>query len=92
MGAQNLVYLHGDVGVGGGIIVGGTVLDGDVGYGCELGHMVVNPHDGRPCGCGSSGCLEAEAGASRCARRQTGRWRRRWRESWLRQIRPLASE
>ncbi len=62
MGVQNLVYLHGDVGVGGGIIVGGTVLDGDAGYGCELGHMVVNPHGGRPCGCGSSGCLEAEAG------------------------------
>jgi predicted NBD/HSP70 family sugar kinase len=61
-GWTNLIYLHGDVGVGGGIIVGGELLDGDGGYGCELGHMVVNPHDGRPCGCGSRGCLEAEAG------------------------------
>jgi predicted NBD/HSP70 family sugar kinase len=61
-GLQNLIYLHGDVGVGGGIIVGGKLLDGDGGYGCELGHMVVNPHDGRPCGCGSRGCLEAEVG------------------------------
>ncbi|GAA4535783.1 MULTISPECIES: ROK family transcriptional regulator [Nonomuraea] len=59
---QNLIYLHGDVGVGGGIIVGGKLLDGDSGYGCELGHMVVNPYDGRPCGCGSHGCLEAEVG------------------------------
>lgn len=61
-GWANLIYLHGDVGVGGGIIVGGKLLDGDGGYGCEVGHMVVNPYDGRPCGCGSRGCLEAEAG------------------------------
>ncbi|ACZ90291.1 ROK family transcriptional regulator [Streptosporangium roseum] len=62
VGFQNLIYLHGDVGVGGGIIVGGKLLDGDSGYACELGHMVVNPHNGRPCGCGSHGCLEAEVG------------------------------
>ncbi|SCL56372.1 Sugar kinase of the NBD/HSP70 family, may contain an N-terminal HTH domain [Micromonospora eburnea] len=62
VGFQNLIYLHGDVGVGGGIIVGDKLLDGDGGYGCELGHMVVNPYDGRPCGCGSQGCLEAEVG------------------------------
>jgi predicted NBD/HSP70 family sugar kinase len=61
-GFENLIYLHGDVGVGGGIVVGGTLLDGEAGYGCELGHMVVNPYDGRPCGCGSRGCLEAEVG------------------------------
>ncbi len=61
-GIGNLIYLHGDVGVGGGIIVRGDLLDGEAGYGCELGHMLVNPHDGRPCGCGSRGCLEAEVG------------------------------
>ncbi|MFI6517800.1 ROK family protein [Spirillospora sp. NPDC050679] len=62
VGHQNLVYLHGDVGVGGGIIVGGRLLHGDGGYGAEAGHMVVNPYGGRPCGCGSRGCLEAEVG------------------------------
>ncbi|RUL92299.1 ROK family transcriptional regulator [Verrucosispora sp. FIM060022] len=62
VGLQNLIYLHGDVGVGGGIIVGGRLLGGDGGYGCEVGHMVVNPYDGRACGCGSYGCLEAEVG------------------------------
>jgi predicted NBD/HSP70 family sugar kinase len=62
IGLQNLIYLHGDVGVGGGIIVGGKQLDGDGGYGCEVGHMVINPYDGRPCGCGSRGCFEAEVG------------------------------
>lgn len=62
VGFRNLIYLHGDVGVGGGVIVGGKLLDGDGGYGSEVGHMVVNPHDGRPCLCGSAGCLEAEVG------------------------------
>lgn len=62
VGSRNLVYLHGDVGVGGGIIVGGRLLDGDEGYAAEVGHMIVNPYDGRPCMCGSRGCLEAEVG------------------------------
>ncbi|MDA0635080.1 ROK family transcriptional regulator [Nonomuraea sp. MCN248] len=58
---KDLVYLHGDVGIGGGIIAGGHLLGGHDGYGGEVGHMVVNP-GGRACGCGSHGCLEAEVG------------------------------
>ncbi|QFZ72144.1 ROK family protein [Streptomyces fagopyri] len=61
-GCQDLVYLHGDIGIGGGVITGGQLLHGDAGYGGEIGHMVVNPRSGRPCGCGGRGCLEAEAG------------------------------
>jgi predicted NBD/HSP70 family sugar kinase len=64
IGSPDLVYLHGDVGVGGGILVGGKLLGGEGGYGCEVGHMLVNPAGGRPCLCGSRGCLEAEAGES----------------------------
>ncbi|GIM88650.1 sugar kinase [Paractinoplanes toevensis] len=62
VGVDDLIYLHGDVGVGGGILVGGKLLGGESGYGCEVGHMLVNPVDGRPCLCGSRGCLEAETG------------------------------
>jgi predicted NBD/HSP70 family sugar kinase len=62
VGCPDLIYLHGDVGVGGGILVGGKLLGGESGYGCEVGHMLVNPVDGRPCLCGSRGCLEAETG------------------------------
>jgi predicted NBD/HSP70 family sugar kinase len=62
VGLSNLIYLHGDVGVGGGIIVGGSLLAGDGGYGCEVGHMMINPYDGRQCLCGSRGCFEAEVG------------------------------
>jgi predicted NBD/HSP70 family sugar kinase len=61
IGCQDLIYLHGDVGIGGGLVVGGRLLTGDGGYGGEIGHMVVNP-DGTPCACGSRGCLEAEVG------------------------------
>jgi predicted NBD/HSP70 family sugar kinase len=62
IGSPDLIYLHGDVGVGGGILVGGALLGGESGYGCEVGHMLVNPHGGRECLCGSRGCLEAETG------------------------------
>jgi predicted NBD/HSP70 family sugar kinase len=61
VGCRDLVYLHGDVGIGGGVIVNGQLLGGHGGFGGEVGHMVVNPK-GRSCGCGSLGCLEAEVG------------------------------
>jgi predicted NBD/HSP70 family sugar kinase len=60
-GCRDLIYLHGDVGIGGGIMVNGQLLGGLAGYGGEVGHMIVNP-GGRLCGCGSHGCLEAEVG------------------------------
>lgn len=60
-GVPDLIYLHGEVGIGGGVIMGGELLGGEGGYGGEVGHMIVNP-GGRTCRCGSRGCLEAEAG------------------------------
>jgi len=60
-GIDNLIYLAGEVGVGGGIIVDGRLLRGSQGYAGELGHMIVNPN-GRLCRCGSHGCFETEAG------------------------------
>jgi predicted NBD/HSP70 family sugar kinase len=61
IGIADMIYLHGEVGIGGGIIMGGKLLGGEGGYGGEVGHMIVNP-GGRACTCGSYGCLEAEAG------------------------------
>ncbi|MFE9574857.1 ROK family protein [Nocardia sp. NPDC006044] len=60
-GLSDLIYLHGDVGIGAGIIMGGRLLGGEGGYAGEVGHMIVN-RNGRPCACGSHGCLEVEAG------------------------------
>jgi predicted NBD/HSP70 family sugar kinase len=61
VGCENVIYLYGDVGVGGGIIAGGRRVTGHGGYGGEVGHMVVNPQ-GRRCSCGSRGCWETEIG------------------------------
>src|ERR671926_973994 len=47
-------------GVGGGIVLDGRLLDGRAGNAGHIGHVVVEP-DGRVCGCGARGCLEAEA-------------------------------
>lgn len=60
-GVDNVVFISGEVGVGGGIIVDGQPLSGVAGYGGEVGHMPVNP-DGAPCRCGSIGCWETEIG------------------------------
>jgi predicted NBD/HSP70 family sugar kinase len=60
-GIGHLIYLAGEVGIGGGIVVDGRILTGAHGYGGELGHMMVNP-GGRACRCGSRGCFETEAG------------------------------
>ncbi|MBI1376427.1 MAG: ROK family protein [Frankiales bacterium] len=61
MGAANVIYLSGQVGVGGGITVDGKLLTGAEGYAGEVGHMRVNPH-GRACRCGAIGCWETEIG------------------------------
>jgi predicted NBD/HSP70 family sugar kinase len=59
--SDNVIYLHGDVGIGGGIIAGGRPVAGHGGYGGEVGHMVVNPN-GKPCVCGARGCWLTEVG------------------------------
>lgn len=52
-------------GVGGGIVIGDTVLEGEHSHGGELGHMrIALPTEGRLCGCGRRGCLEAYASAT----------------------------
>ncbi len=60
-GSDDAVYVSADVGVGGGVISGGSALRGTAGYVGELGHMVIRP-GGRPCYCGSRGCWETEVG------------------------------
>lgn len=61
VGASNVIYLSGQVGVGGGIVIDGRLLMGAQGYGGEIGHMRVNPR-GRECRCGAVGCWETEIG------------------------------
>ncbi len=61
LGADDVVYVSGEVGVGGGILVDGRPLTGVAGYAGEIGHIPVNPV-GSTCRCGSVGCWETEIG------------------------------
>lgn len=68
---DDVLYLHGEVGVGGGVIAGGRPLAGVAGYAGEVGHMLVNGA-GRACRCGATGCWETETSELALLRR-TGR-------------------
>ena len=58
---QDFVYLSGEVGIGGAVVVDGEVMRGRHGWAGEIGHVCVDP-DGPACRCGSTGCLEQYAG------------------------------
>lgn len=60
-GVQEMLFISGEVGVGGGVIIDGRPMTGATGYGGEIGHMPLNPAGGA-CGCGSYGCWELEIG------------------------------
>ncbi|MDP9484004.1 MAG: ROK family protein, partial [Chloroflexota bacterium] len=68
VGAEHVLFISGEVGVGGGLIVEGQPFTGVAGYGGEVGHMPVNPA-GLPCRCGGIGCWETEVGAASLLRR-----------------------
>ena len=60
-GSQDMYTVFVGSGVGSAIIAGGRLVTGGGGVAGELGHIKVLPN-GRRCGCGELGCLEAYAG------------------------------
>jgi predicted NBD/HSP70 family sugar kinase len=58
---DDFVHVSGEIGVGGGIVIGGELFRGVRGFAGEIGHVVVQP-DGPRCRCGARGCLEQVAG------------------------------
>ncbi|WP_326562938.1 ROK family transcriptional regulator [Micromonospora sp. NBC_01796] len=60
-GPATFLYVSGEIGIGAGIVLHGTLFRGARGWSGELGHLPVHP-TGRPCRCGSRGCLEQYAG------------------------------
>jgi predicted NBD/HSP70 family sugar kinase len=60
-GCDDVVYLIGRMGVGAGIIVNGSPLQGRDGRAGEIGHNVVDA-TGPTCHCGKRGCLETFIG------------------------------
>lgn len=59
-GKDNFLAMVVSTGVGGGVVLDGTLLDGASGNAGHIGHVIVEPN-GRRCACGARGCLEAEA-------------------------------
>ncbi|MFH8293160.1 ROK family protein [Streptomyces sp. NPDC018059] len=59
-GARDLLCVAtGHRGVGGALVLDGRLHTGSSGLALEVGHLTVNP-EGRPCHCGSRGCLDVE--------------------------------
>ena len=59
-GHKNYLAMVVSTGIGGGFVIDGKLLDGEMGNAGHIGHINVDP-DGPLCACGSSGCLEAVA-------------------------------
>ncbi len=57
-GKNNILLFTLGTGIGGGIVVNGSIFHGSAGFAGEIGHLPVLP-GGPLCGCGKKGCLEA---------------------------------
>src|SRR5262249_38374931 len=67
--AHSMVLFTLGTGIGGGIIIGDMVLEGEHSHGAELGHTKIEMTNPRQCGCGRWGCLEAYASATSVVKR-----------------------
>ena len=67
-GIKDFIMITLGTGVGSGIVINGEVLYGSDGFAGELGHTCAVRHNGRLCGCGKTGCLEAYRSATGVAR------------------------
>jgi len=67
-GMKNFIVLTLGTGVGSGIVINGQLVYGCDGFAGELGHVIMRRENGRSCGCGRKGCLEAYCSATGVAR------------------------
>lgn len=67
-GIKDFIMITLGTGVGSGIVINGQVVYGHDGFAGELGHVIVKRNNGRLCGCGRTGCLEAYCSATGVAR------------------------
>lgn len=63
-GFNSIVMVTLGTGVGGGIVLNGRIVTGANGAAGEIGHLTVNIHEKRVCGCGKRGCLEQYSSAT----------------------------
>jgi len=67
-GMKDFIVITLGTGVGSGIVIGGNLVYGHDGFAGELGHVIMRRENGRICGCGRAGCLEAYTSATGVAR------------------------
>ena len=88
-GMKNFIVITLGTGVGSGIVVNGQLLYGHDGFAGELGHVImVRGEEGRSCGCGRTGCLEAYCSATGVARTARELLAKSDRPSLLRELDP----
>ena len=89
-GARHAIGFTLGTGIGGGIIIDGRLHHGASDVAGEFGHITIDTN-GRRCGCGNDGCLEAYASGPAIARRAPRSHRERApRPVWRRRRRPRA--
>ncbi len=67
-GIRDFIMITLGTGVGSGIVINGNLVYGHDGFAGELGHVIMKRNNGRLCGCGRTGCLEAYCSATGVAR------------------------
>lgn len=67
-GLKDFIMITLGTGVGSGIVINGQLVYGHDGFAGELGHVIMKRNNGRLCGCGRIGCLEAYCSATGVAR------------------------
>jgi glucokinase len=67
-GMKDFIVITLGTGVGSGIVANGQLIVGHDGFAGELGHTTAIRENGRPCGCGRTGCLETYTSATGVAR------------------------
>ncbi|MDR0749635.1 MAG: ROK family protein [Tannerellaceae bacterium] len=87
-GMRDFIMITLGTGVGSGIVIGGNLVYGHDGFAGELGHVIMRRHNGRMCGCGREGCLEAYTSATGVARTAREYLEIRTDESLLRDLNP----
>ena len=89
-GMKNFIMLTLGTGVGSGIVINGQLVYGSDGFAGELGHVTMRRENGRSCGCGRYGCLEAYCSATGVARTAREFLQTREDPSLLRELDPEA--
>ena len=88
-GMKNFIVITLGTGVGSGVVVNGQLVYGSDGFAGELGHVtMVRGEEGRSCGCGRTGCLEAYCSATGVARTARELLAKTNRPSVLREMNP----